>query len=145
MRYHVRTDSLKDVLADKEMFYPNENSLVAEDWTEMSGYLMDKLYGELSPQEEYLREKIEDVHSMLVRAVKKDPVNPISRYNISRYYIESGDHLRAIEGLKKTLELMFINSLIHIDSLVNSIYIQEIIFLHRKLLLMESVFLKRKR
>lgn len=105
MRYHVRTDSLKDVLADKEMFYPNENSLVAEDWTEMSGYLMDKLYGELSPQEEYLREKIEDVHSMLVRAVKKDPVNPISRYNISRYYIESGDHLRAIEGLKKTLEL----------------------------------------
>lgn len=105
MRYHVRTDSLKDVLSDKEYFYDDEDSLEAKDWTEMSGYLMDKLYGQLTPQEEYLRSSIEDVYSMLVRAIEKDPSDPISRYNMSRYYIESGDHLRAGDTLKKTIQL----------------------------------------
>lgn len=105
MRYHVRTDSLKDVLSDKEYFYDDEDSLEAKDWTEMSGYLMDKLYGQLTPREEYLRSSIEDVYSMLVRAIEKDPSDPISRYNMSRYYIESGDHLRAGDTLKKTIQL----------------------------------------
>ena len=105
MIYNVRTDKLKEVLMYKEMFYPDEKSLTGAEWTEMSGYLMDKLYGELPPQEEYLRASIEDVHSMLIRSVKKSPESPIARYNISRYYIESGDHNKAIEGLTQTLGL----------------------------------------
>lgn len=105
MRYYVRTDNLKEVLQYKEMFYPIEKSLGGDDWTEMSGYLMDKLYGELLPQEEYLRTSIEDVHSMLKRAVKFSPENPISRYNMSRYYINTDDTAIAIENLKKTLTL----------------------------------------
>lgn len=105
MRYHVRTDSLKDVLVDKEIFYPKPKSLSAADWTEMSGYLMDKLYGDLAPQEEYLRSSIEDVHSMLVRACEQDPSNPISRYNISRYYVYSSDHTNANIELQRTINL----------------------------------------
>lgn len=105
MRYYVRTDNLKEVLQYKETFYPIEKSLSGDDWTEMSGYLMDKLYGDLLPQEEYLRTSIEDVHSMLKRAVKFSPENPISRYNIARYYINTDDKARSIDNLKKTLQL----------------------------------------
>ena len=57
----------------------------------MSGYLMDKLYGNLIPSEEYLRASIEDVYSMLIRAIKKSPENPISRYNMARYFINSAN------------------------------------------------------
>ena len=105
MRFHVRTDKLDEVLADKAYFYPNEKSLEAKDWTEMSGYLMDKLYGELRADEEYLRSSIEDVLSMLNRAVEQDPSDPISRYNLSRYYIMSGNHDYTESTLKTTLRL----------------------------------------
>ncbi|MBP5402427.1 MAG: hypothetical protein J6Y36_04625 [Treponema sp.] len=105
MRYSVRTDNLKDVLQYKEMFFPVEKSLSGDDWTEMSGYLMNKLYGNLAPQEEYLRESIEDVLEMLKRSIKYSPKNPIARYNMSRYYIESGNHERAIKELESTTAL----------------------------------------
>ncbi|MBQ0004222.1 MAG: hypothetical protein KBT21_11875 [Treponema sp.] len=105
MRYYVRTDNLKEVLQYKETFYPVEKSLSGDDWTEMSGYLMDKLYGDLLPQEEYLRSAIEDVHGMLKRAVKYSPANPIAQYNMARYYIHSGEKERSENSLKKTLEL----------------------------------------
>lgn len=105
MRYYVRTDNLKEVLQYKETFYPIEKSLSGDDWTEMSGYLMDKLYGELLPQEEYLRTSIEDVHGMLKRAIKFSPENPISQYNMARYYIHSGEKERSIKCLEKTLKL----------------------------------------
>ncbi|MBQ0163143.1 MAG: hypothetical protein KBS84_08315 [Treponema sp.] len=105
MRYYVRTDNLKEVLQYKEMFFPVEKSLGGEDWTEMSGYLMDKLYGDLLPQEEYLRTSIEDVNAMLKRAIKYNPESPIARYNISRYYINTGEKARIVDSLKKTLAL----------------------------------------
>lgn len=105
MRYNVRTDNLLEVLQYKETFYPDEKSLSGDDWTEMSGYLMDKLYGNLLPNEEYLRSSIEDVHGMLTRAVKYSPANPVSRYNIARYFIETHNHEKATEALKKTLQL----------------------------------------
>lgn len=105
MVYSVRTDKLKDVLSYKELFYPEENSLTGDEWTEMSGYLMDKLYGNLIPSEEYLRASIEDVYSMLIRAIKKSPENPISRYNMARYFINSANKERAIPELDKTIAL----------------------------------------
>lgn len=105
MIYNVRTDNLKGVLTYKEMFYPEEKSLTGSEWTQMSGYLMDKLYGNLAASEEYLRASIEDVYSMLVRAIKFSPESPISRYNMARYYINSGSHEKATEELGKTIKL----------------------------------------
>lgn len=105
MRYSVRTDKLKDVLQYKEMFYPDEKSLSGDDWTEMSGYLMDKLFGNLTPQEEYLRNSIEDVLAMLRYSIKRSPKNPISRYNLARYFIESGNHTSAQKELDATINL----------------------------------------
>ena len=105
MRYSVRTDKLKDVLQYKEMFYPDEKSLSGDDWTEMSGYLMDKLFGNLTPQEEYLRNSLEDILAMLRYSIKKSPKNPISRYNLARYFIESGNHTSALTELDATIKL----------------------------------------
>ena len=76
LRYYIRTDNLKDVLNLKERFYPRPKSLEGSDWTELSGYCLDKLYGNLAPSDEYLRTKIEDVKKMLVRAVQSDGSNP---------------------------------------------------------------------
>ena len=59
-----------EVLTLKERFYPRKKSLSAEDWTDLSGYLLEKLYGPLAPADEYLRSKIEDVKEMLERAVR---------------------------------------------------------------------------
>ena len=72
LRYFIRTDKLKNVIELKSRFYPREKSLEAKDWTELSGYLLDKLYGNLSRSDEYLRAKIEDVKAMLDIAEKKD-------------------------------------------------------------------------
>ena len=105
LRYNIRTDKLRDVLQLKETFYPREKSLSAEDWTEFSGYLMDKLYGNLPAQQEYLREKIEDVHDMLSIAIKADPSNPVACYNLARYFVESGSHMKSQSALKDTVRL----------------------------------------
>jgi tetratricopeptide (TPR) repeat protein len=97
MRYFIRTDNLKEVLELKEHFMPKVKSLEPRDWTELSGYLLDKLFGPLAPSDEYLRTKIEDVKELLVRAVKTDSSNPVSFYNLSRYYIQmkNGDMAKA--------------------------------------------------
>ncbi|MGI5117020.1 periplasmic flagellar collar protein FlcA [Treponema sp. SP13] len=105
MRYFVRTDNLREVLQLKEQFYPKAKSLDADDWTEMSGYLLDKLYGPLPPKDEYLRTKIEDVRDMLDRAVNADPTNPVAFYNLSRYFVQMHDSERAVRMLEHTVKL----------------------------------------
>ena len=105
MRYFVRTDNLREVLQLKEQFYPKAKSLDADDWTEMSGYLLDKLYGPLPPKDEYLRTKIEDVRDMLDRAVNADPSNPVAFYNLSRYFVQMHDSERAVRMLEHTVKL----------------------------------------
>ena len=104
MRYYIRTDNLPEVIPLKERFLPKEKNLCAEDWTELSGYLLDKLYGPLPPSREYLREYIEDVKLLLARAVKMDPSSPVAYYNLSRYYIETNEALSAKESLIKTID-----------------------------------------
>lgn len=99
LRYYIRTDNLKDVLNLKERFYPRPKSLEGSDWTELSGYCLDKLYGNLAPSDEYLRTKIEDVKKMLVRAVQSDGSNPVAYYNLGRYYINTNNS----ENAEKTL------------------------------------------
>lgn len=104
MRYYVRTDNLEEVLKLKPYFFAREKSLNSADWTELSGYCLDKLYGPLHPQKEYLRSKIEDVKSMLVRAVDSDPQNPTAYYNISRYYIQVNNNEAAKSSLNNAIE-----------------------------------------
>lgn len=105
MRYFVRTDNLREVLQLKERFYPKAKSLSAQDWTELSGYLLDKLYGPLAPSDEYLRTRIEDVRDMLDRAVSADPSNPIAQYNLSRYFVQMDEHERAQRMLEHTINV----------------------------------------
>lgn len=105
MRYYIRTDNLKEVLNSKEHFYPRPKSLEGQDWTELSGYCLDKLYGYLAPSDEYLRAKIEDVKEMLVRAVKTDGKSPLPYYNIARYYINTNNSLNAERALVQSLEM----------------------------------------
>lgn len=100
MRYYIRTDNLKEVLNLKERFFPRPKSLEPQDWTELSGYCLDKLYGSLSPSDEYLRTKIEDVKKLLVRAVQTDSENPVAYYNLGRYYINTNN----AENAEKTLQ-----------------------------------------
>ena len=105
MRYFVRTDNLREVLQLKDRFYPKAKSLGADDWTEMSGYLLDKLYGPLPPKDEYLRTRIEDVRDMLDRAVNANPSNPVAFYNLSRYFVQMHDSERALRMLEHTVKL----------------------------------------
>ncbi|MCK9171019.1 MAG: hypothetical protein M0P01_11460 [Treponema sp.] len=104
MRYFIRTDNLREVLELKEHFYPRKKSLGAADWTELSGYMLDKLYGQLAPSDEYLRAHIEDVKDMLVRAVESDPANPVALYNLSRYFVHMNNTDTAVQMLGRTLD-----------------------------------------
>lgn len=105
LRYDIRTDQLRNVLQLKEFFYPREKSLGAADWTELSGYLMDKQYGVIPADQEYLRGKIEDVRDMMLFALKAAPESPVANYNLSRYLVQVGDHTKAKSALKRTAEL----------------------------------------
>ncbi|MBR5645410.1 MAG: hypothetical protein IKX23_02065 [Treponema sp.] len=91
MRYYIRTDNLAQVLSYKDMFIAKEKNLNADDWTELSGYLLEKMYGNIAPSDEYLRDKIEDLRKMLVRAVSLNPENPIALFNLAKYYINTNE------------------------------------------------------
>ena len=104
MRYFIRTDNLRQVIGLQKRFEPKEKSLSSEDWTELSGYLLDKSYGPISPAEEYLRYQIEGLRGLLLRAVKTDKTNPIALYNLGRYYVLT-DETTAIEPtLARTID-----------------------------------------
>lgn len=104
MRYFVRTDNLLEVLQLKDNFMTKRKTLDADGWTEMSGYLLDKLYGEIEPSEEYLRTKIEDVKEMLMRAVREDETNPLALYNLSKYYVYMNNGELARSALQRTVD-----------------------------------------
>ena len=104
MKYFIRTDNLENVLGYKEMFEPKEKSLSSDDWTELSGYLLEKLYGDLSPSEEYLRERIEGVRKLLQRAVITNPENPIALYNLGKYYVYTNETVRVESTLNAAIE-----------------------------------------
>ena len=89
MRYYVRTDNLPQVLQYKEGFFPDNKNLDSEDLIEVSGYLLDKRYGDLPPSQEYLRSHIEGLRGLLEAAVKSNPQNPTALYNMGRYYMRA--------------------------------------------------------
>ena len=104
MRYFIRTDKLRNVLELKARFYPRKKSLCAQDWGELSGYMLDKLYGKLSRSEESLRSSIEDVRAMLDIAIKADPSIPVPHYNMARYFIHNNNFEAAKSELNKALD-----------------------------------------
>lgn len=103
MRYFIRTDKLKNVLELKSRFYPNKKSLAAADWVELSGYLLDKLYGPLSRSDEYLRAQIEDVRAMLEIAENAAPDLPVTHYNMARYFNNNSNFALARNELETAL------------------------------------------
>ena len=113
MRYFILTDKLLEVLRIKQGFMNEKKpiektigkALGSQDLTELSGYLLDKQIGYLPPSEEYLRGKIEDVKDLLVCAVKADEKNPTSLYNLSRYYVNRKDGMKAKSTLEHTVKL----------------------------------------
>ena len=104
MRYFIRTDNLKQVIPLKKVFEPREKSLCADDWAELSGYLLDKYYGTLAPSEEYLRYEIDGLRGLLLRAVKTNPDNPIAYYNLAKYFIKSGENATIENTLQTAIE-----------------------------------------
>ena len=104
MRFFIRTDNLRQVLQVKQTFEPREKSLSSEDWTELSGYLLDKYYGPLAPSDEYLRYEIEGLRKLLLRAVKTNPDNPIALYNLSRYFVNTNETASIESTLQKSIE-----------------------------------------
>ncbi|MEE0879819.1 MAG: hypothetical protein UH788_11175 [Treponemataceae bacterium] len=96
MRYYIRTDNLREVLPIKAYFYGlKKNVLGSSDLTELSGYLLDKLYGYLSPSDEYLRTQIENVRQLLEMAIEADTTVPEPHYNLARYFIYTGNESNA--------------------------------------------------
>jgi hypothetical protein len=105
MRYFIRTDKLRNVLELKSHFYPVKKSLGGDDWIELGGYLLDKLYGKLSSSDEYLRSSIEDVRDILERGIKLSPQNPVGHYNLARYFIHTDNAGGARSELQQSLTL----------------------------------------
>ena len=96
MRYYIRTDNLREVLPLKAYFYGlKKNVLGSADLTELSEYLLDKLYGYLSPSDEYLRTQIENVRQLLEMAIEADSTVPEPHYNLARYFIHTGNESNA--------------------------------------------------
>lgn len=100
MRYFIRTDNLRQVLMSKARFENREKSLSNEDWTELGGYLLEKSFGPISPSDEELRYQIGGLRKILQTAVKTNSQNPVSQYNLARYYIQTSENL----GIEPTLK-----------------------------------------
>lgn len=96
MRYYIRSDNLQQVIGYQKMFEQDEKSLSSEDWTELGGYLLEKMYGPVSPSEERFRYQIEGLRALLQRAVKMDQENPVALYNLAKYYINTSE-IRYVE------------------------------------------------
>ncbi|MCR4713404.1 MAG: hypothetical protein K5751_03385 [Treponemataceae bacterium] len=105
MRYFIRTDQIREVLPLKSYFYPQieKDVLEGQDLVELSGYLLDKLFGYLTPADEYLRSSIEDVRDLLEQAVFKAPEIPESTYNLGRYFVETDNTEAAVAVLEESL------------------------------------------
>ena len=104
MRYFIRTDNLREVIQMQKNFEKREKSLDSDDWTELSGYLLDKYYGALAPSEEYLRFEIEGLRGLLLRAAKSNPLNPIAQYNLAKYFLQTNETSAIEPTLQRAIE-----------------------------------------
>lgn len=104
MRYYIRSDNLQQVIGYQKMFESDEKSLSSEDWTELGGYLLEKMYGPVSPSEERFRYQIEGLRALLQRAVRMDEENPVALYNLAKYYINTSEIKYVEPTLNKAID-----------------------------------------
>lgn len=106
MRYYIRSDNFQQVLGYRKMFEEQKKADVSvEDWVELGGYLLGKLYGPIAPSEEYLRYQIEGLLRLLRKSVDMDENNPNAWYNLGNYYVNTNDSISNIDySLRKALE-----------------------------------------
>ena len=104
MKYFVRTDNLREVLKIKPRFMNDPSSLSSVEWSEMGGFLLDKLYGPLPPSDEFMRGRIEDMKTVLKYAIDRDGSNPVAQYNMGRYYVNRSSPIEAKKALDAALK-----------------------------------------
>jgi len=105
MRYFIRMNNLKEVLSLKAHFMDKKAKIDAPDLVELSGYLLDKRYEPVSGDNDNFRNQIEDLHSLLERAVKADAKSPEASYNMGRYLIYNYKNPQAILAFVEALKL----------------------------------------
>ncbi len=105
MRYFIRIDNLAQVLQYKMQYFPDNKGLKADDLIEVSGYLLDKRYGNLTPSEENLRSKIEGLRDLLECAVKAAPDNPVALYNMGRYFVKTNNGPKGTAFFKNAIQI----------------------------------------
>ena len=103
MRYYIRVDDLRNVLQMKGYFYPKKKALGGQDLIELSGYLLDKISGNIALADEYLLSSIEDVRELLERAVEAAPDVPESLYNMGLYFMNANNSTNARDWLSAAL------------------------------------------
>ncbi|MDR3284929.1 MAG: hypothetical protein LBS97_07115 [Treponema sp.] len=104
MRYFIRADNLREVLPLKDHFMAAKKMpLGGRDLVELSGFLVEKLFGYLSPADEYLRVQITNVRSLLEMALTAAPENPESYYNLGRYFVFTNNYSSAKSVLERAL------------------------------------------
>ncbi|WP_428770906.1 tetratricopeptide repeat protein [Treponema sp. HNW] len=106
LRYFIRTDNLREVLPLKGYFTSSKKvTLPASDLIELGGYLLEKQYGYLPPADEYLRGYIDNVKRILEKGIKADPAIPEGHYNLSRYFVRTGNSEEAKTALTNALTM----------------------------------------
>ncbi|MGI5173899.1 hypothetical protein H0R92_09915 [Treponema sp. OMZ 840] len=106
LRYFIRTDNLRQVLPLKGYFTSTKKILLqSEDLIELGGYLLEKQYGYLPPSDEYLRGYIDNVKKILEQGIKADPSIPEGHYNLSRYFVRTGNSEQAKLALSNALSM----------------------------------------
>ena len=106
LRYFIRTDNLREVLPLKTYFTSTKKTaLNAQDLIDLGGYLLEKQFGYLPPADEYLRGYIDNVKKVLERGIKADPTIPEGHYNLSRYFVRTGDSQQAKTALTNALAM----------------------------------------
>jgi len=105
MRYFIRTDNLAEVLPLKDHFMKRGAKLSAGDLVELSGFLLGRRYEPRPGDSEGLRGRIEDVRSLLERAVRADPAIPEAHYNMGRFFIYNYRSDLAAQALSEALRL----------------------------------------
>lgn len=105
MRYYIRTDNLALVLQYKQNYFPQNKNLGNDDLVELSGYLLNKRYGNLPLSEENLRSHIEGLRGMLEEAVKRAPENPMALYNMGLYFVKTNSGKKGIALFQRAIEV----------------------------------------
>lgn len=103
LRYYIRVDNLKEVLPLKDHFMSKRSKLPLSDLVELGSYFIDKRYTPKPGDNEFLRSQIQDLRTLLEKALKVDESLPEVHYNMGRYFIYNYYPRPASASLQKAL------------------------------------------